>query len=1325
MKRHLFIPLCKQRHVLFPFSQITSTALWDPKAGFVRRNLVIHDSGFYMCQAENNGQTKMFHVEVLSSASELPDPKIEVGPNQHFVLGSPFTLNCTFLMGHLEATVALHWQYPNVAAKYESSVSREGEGEDKLIISSLRVPSASREDSGTYKCTATAAQHSPTSDSRDIEVKDKIEPFVNITSSETIPVNESDTVSWRAEVVAFPPDPSIIYTDWRGHTLHKTARISMWYDPPTASSWLRITNVSSQDFGQYTLTASTSDAAASSNASVTIQVKSAPSVDVRGLPTYLPPGRLLHLTCLVQGFPVPTLTWGFDSCPNGPFFCSPVEDAVSEVTETRPSPGNLVMSKVTLRPSVSGLLRCAANNSINSREAKMHVTLSDIGGLFVFRHTGLTTTTDITTTTTTLTVVTKDDFSLLCGGNKLHYKNVELVVPPASGLEINGSESQFSLLKEVATERVTKGLAGKYSCSAQPHNESLALEVNSITVVVLDEAAVTFLEDSNMARNGTVTVKENSPYLLNCTVTGTPTPVITWKKDDQPLSHDSDFLDGKTTFLSDDLQRLELKYVFKNKHVGVYSCSAENRVNRVTGTLTLTVPAAGLNKGGRIGLSAALIGIVILAVVVVFLMRRVKTERKFRKSFRQNELWLFEKGNVGQLNPDCPADEQAELLPYGQEWEVPRDRITIGKQLGSGAFGRVVKASVTGLEGPAATTVAIKMCKSQADASQVRALTLELKIMIHLGKHLNIVNLMGANTAHIGRGELWILVEYCRFGNLLVFMHRQRRNFINQINPETGRIDHTLLSPDPATALSPFSPLSPGASPWRHFTSSGSHDGFAATPDTPVILSAPPKGHHASGPQSTPSGHQVHNPLYNAKVASPGAARDSAQHDTANARDTAEFPDAECCAGEGKTALLSSVSSDGRVQNTYLTSLTSSTSSRAPLSPTESGLGDAGLLDSHGQPFVHEVGSVPGVNAPFTTSDLVCWAWQVAQGMDYLSNRKVLHGDLAARNLLLADDNVVKISDFGLSREMYKKDVYMKKGDDLMPIKWISLEAIRDRIFSVQSDVWAFGVTLWEIFSLGSTPYPGIEVNQDFLNLLESGYRMERPKYANQEIYNLLMSCWRAEPQDRPSFSQAADSLGEMMKPDIKGEYLSMNDQYMQMNEERFRQQTDYLNMCAHPDYENMMTTRTEEEDPKPHYVNMQGIAAGAAAGVDGVDRGNTPHTPGVNVMSPEAVGYCNMRTFTPSPPPTSPPSTSQAHYLPMQPSRHSPSPQPHPFSPRLEDDVFSPRPAEPSRFSFSRDKEGVSEAGRETNPFLANSNAGDKRISEDTEQAKFINHNK
>lgn len=159
-----------------------------------------------------------------------------------------------------------------------------------------------------------------------------------------------------------------------------------------------------------------------------------------------------------------------------------------------------------------------------------------------------------------------------------------------------------------------------------------------------------------------------------------------------------------------------------------------------------------------------------------------------------------------------------------------------------------------------------------------------------------------------------------------------------------------------------------------------------------------------------------------------------------------------------------------------------------------------------------------------TTTDLLCWAFQVARGMQYLSSRKVLHGDLAARNILLCDDNVVKICDFGLARSMYKTDVYHKKGEvnqtiqlirsihDIylefcdfpqspLPFKWLALESISDQVFSTYSDVWSYGIVLWELFSLGKVPYPGMDADQSLYFKIKDGYRMEKPEYATQDMY--------------------------------------------------------------------------------------------------------------------------------------------------------------------------------------------------------------------------------
>ncbi|GIX95042.1 vascular endothelial growth factor receptor 3 [Caerostris extrusa] len=145
---------------------------------------------------------------------------------------------------------------------------------------------------------------------------------------------------------------------------------------------------------------------------------------------------------------------------------------------------------------------------------------------------------------------------------------------------------------------------------------------------------------------------------------------------------------------------------------------------------------------------------------------------------------LFQEGHFGLFDPNMPLEDQADLLPYDERWEFPKENLKFGRTLGQGAFGRVIKAEAFGLNDyEKSTTVAVKMLKERANVNQQIALSAELKILIHLGHHVNIVNLMGAVTKNISQGELLVMVEYCRYGNLRNYLLRHREKFINEMDP--------------------------------------------------------------------------------------------------------------------------------------------------------------------------------------------------------------------------------------------------------------------------------------------------------------------------------------------------------------------------------------------------------------------------------------------------------------------------------------------------------------------------------------------------------------
>ncbi|XP_020607168.1 tyrosine-protein kinase receptor torso-like [Orbicella faveolata] len=198
-----------------------------------------------------------------------------------------------------------------------------------------------------------------------------------------------------------------------------------------------------------------------------------------------------------------------------------------------------------------------------------------------------------------------------------------------------------------------------------------------------------------------------------------------------------------------------------------------------------------------------------------------------------------------------------------------------------------------------------------------------------------------------------------------------------------------------------------------------------------------------------------------------------------------------------------------------------------------------------------------------TTQKLFSFARQIAKGMNHLAEKGFIHRDLAARNILVGSDNRVKVKpslshqpkvkDFGLMRQIYE-DVYSGKNTKKLPVKWMTPESINDSIYTIKSDVWSFGIILWEMATMGGVPYPTL-TNRELCGLLKTGYRMERPDMCSSTRvsiidqfcsamqllnvlsssyrYELMSECWNEDPSSRPSFSELIDRLEVMMTRNV------------------------------------------------------------------------------------------------------------------------------------------------------------------------------------------------
>ncbi|XP_059202072.1 vascular endothelial growth factor receptor kdr-like [Centropristis striata] len=985
--------------------KVIKEMVWDPEVGFRIPYNPSTEYSMLTCHTVVNGIT--FNSVYIPRRLTLVLNNVKITPERVRVLvGDTLILNCTGETSY-NGRINFTWDFPKQKENRHFTNKSEVHPAMVLVMSkSLILPNITMEDKGTYRC---RAELEPTKQ-KNVTVKVHVyeHPFLNVSyrherhSTVTFKGGRKRLV-FEPKVNALPPPDMIAwYKDGvlinRSSTCYKMSGFN-----------LIITDVQGKDNGVFTISLGNQVKGLHRNLSYTLVVYVKPtileaelaSVDVQ---PYMF-SKQHQLPCTAYGVPLPNITWFWQPCHSDPAHinCIAHTKPTPVYMNDRPNDTHNWIKSINIKPELvkgknktvstlvigeakmSGKYTCVAHNEVGNSTMTYSFYVADQPEEITIEPRA---------------AIEGDDVNLTCRAARYLYTDLQwldsrnqTVTSNVSSLQISNYSISISLhLHNVSQKRVTG-----YKCQAYKLHKRVELKPAALNVDVRKRP---WLSQNLTNRD----VNSSSTLMLACFAEGVPRPHIMWYKNSIPVDGGPGITLGEDGILT--IERV------KKDDEGLYECVASN----VEGIAKTSAVVTVVGDEGKPNVEVIILVCTGAAATFLWLML-ILFIRKLRKQPAH-----YKMGPSIIIDPDeCPLEEQNDLLQYdSSKWEFPRDRLRLGKTLGHGAFGKVVEASAFGIDKlSTCKTVAVKMLKGGATSNERKALMSELKILIHIGHHLNVVNLLGACTKP--GGPLMMIVEFCKYGNLSNYLRSKRDDFLVY----------------------------------------KSQDG---------------------------------------KVVSSGS---------------------RCELSELMKRRLESVASTG--------------------SSASSGfIEDKSYCDSEEE----EEESEDLYKRVLTLEDLICYSFQVAKGMEFLASRKCIHRDLAARNILLSENNVVKICDFGLARDIYKDPDYVRKGDARLPLKWMAPEAIFDKIYTTQSDVWSFGVLMWEIFSLGASPYPGVQIDEEFCCRLKEGTRMRAPEYSSSEIYQTMLDCWQGEPQDRPTFTELVEQLGDLLQASVQQEgkhYIPIN----------------------------------------------------------------------------------------------------------------------------------------------------------------------------------------